>query len=94
MRRRDVINAIAFSIILWALAARAEQLVLPVLAQANCESVPVGPARTDCYIGLTRIYRQQSEISAGVAQREKDMAKHRRMTGSHHDKGHRPMSGP
>jgi hypothetical protein len=54
MRRRDVINAIAFSIILWALAARAEQLVLPVLAQANCESVPVGPARTDCYIGLTR----------------------------------------
>jgi hypothetical protein len=31
---------------------------------------PAGPARTDCYIGLSRINRQKSEISAGVAQQQ------------------------
>jgi hypothetical protein len=39
-------------------------------SQVNCETVPAGPARTDCYIGLSRINRQKSEIAAGVAQQQ------------------------
>src|SRR5262249_5436460 len=34
------------------------------------DTFPAGPARTDCYIGLSRINRQKSEISAGVAQQQ------------------------
>jgi hypothetical protein len=30
-------------------------------AQANCEAIPHGPARTDCYLGLTQFYRGQSD---------------------------------
>jgi hypothetical protein len=41
-----------------------------------------GPARTDCYIGLARIYRQQSEIAAGVARQQSDAAIYRRVTGT------------
>ena len=93
MLRRDVIKAIAVSVILWPVAARAQQSAQPALARASCQSVPPGPARTDCYLGLTRIHRQQSEISASVARQEKDMAKYRRVTGSHHDKRHRSMPG-
>ena len=29
-------------------------------AQVDCEGIPVGPARTDCYIGLSRVYQGQS----------------------------------
>jgi hypothetical protein len=41
-----------------------------------------GPARTDCYIGLACIYRQQSEIAAGVARQQSDAAIYRRVTGT------------
>jgi hypothetical protein len=50
-------------------------------AEVSCDSLPVGPARTDCYIGLSRIYRQQGEISTGVAQHIKDSARYRQVTG-------------
>lgn len=50
-------------------------------AQANCEAIPAGPARTDCYIGLSRINRQRSEIAAGVAQEQTDTAIYRNVTG-------------
>jgi len=50
--------------------------------QVNCDAMPPGPARTDCYIGLARIYRQQSEIAAGVAQQQGDAAIYRRVTGT------------
>jgi hypothetical protein len=40
-----------------------------VVAQANCEAMPHGPARTDCYLGLSQFYRGQSGLAAARAQR-------------------------
>jgi hypothetical protein len=51
------------------------------MAQVNCGTFPAGPARTDCYIGLSRINRQKSEISAGVAQQQAETAIYRKVTG-------------
>jgi hypothetical protein len=51
------------------------------VAQVNCETMSAGPARTDCYIGLSRINRQKSEIAAGVAQHQTDSAIYRNVTG-------------
>ena len=50
------------------------------MAQVNCETFPAGPARTDCFIGLSRINRQESEFSAGVAQQQAETAIYRLMT--------------
>ena len=58
----------------------ASPLVLAI-AQVNCETFPAGPARTDCYIGLSRIDRQKSEIFAGVAQQQAETAIYRKVTG-------------
>jgi hypothetical protein len=46
-------------------------------AQVDCEAMPAGPARTDCYIGLSRIYRQKSDIAAGIARQQSDGAIYR-----------------
>lgn len=51
------------------------------IAQVNCETLPTGPRRTDCYIGLSHINRQKSEISAGVAQQQAETAIYRKVTG-------------
>jgi len=51
------------------------------MAQVSCETFPAGPARTDCYIGLSRINRQNSEISAGVAQQQAETATYRKVAG-------------
>jgi hypothetical protein len=51
------------------------------MAQVNCETLPPGPRRTDCYVGLSRINRQKSEISAGVAQQQAETAIYRKVTG-------------
>ena len=37
-------------------------------AEVDCETLPIGPARTDCYIGLGQINRLKSGIAAGIAQ--------------------------
>jgi hypothetical protein len=50
------------------------------MGQVNCDTFPAGPARTDCYIGLSRINRQKSEISAGVAQEQAETATYRNVT--------------
>jgi hypothetical protein len=50
-------------------------------AQVNCEAIPAGPARTDCYIGLSRINRDKSQIAAGVARQQSDAAIFRSLTG-------------
>jgi len=31
-------------------------------AQANCEAIPRGPARTDCYLALSQYHRAQSDL--------------------------------
>jgi hypothetical protein len=50
-------------------------------AQANCETIPAGPDRTDCYIALSRINRQKSELYATIARQQADTARLRQVTG-------------
>jgi hypothetical protein len=50
-------------------------------ARVNCETIPAGPARTDCYIGLGRISRQKSEIAASTVQQQTDTAIYHQFTG-------------
>jgi hypothetical protein len=47
----------------------------------DCETVPAGPARTDCYIGLGRISQGRSDIAAGAARVQSDTARYRQVTG-------------
>jgi hypothetical protein len=63
-------------------------------AQVDCEAVPAGPARTDCYIALSRINRQKSEIAAGVARQQTDSAIYRDVTGSQVPKRRRNLQNP
>ena len=57
---------------------------LPSLASArvDCDAVPEGPARTDCYIALGRIYRGQSDIGGGTARVQSHAARYRLRTGT------------
>jgi hypothetical protein len=77
MRRPDV-SVLLGGTAVWATLAGAPDLAD---AQVNCEAIPVGPARTDCYIGLARIGQQKSEIAAGVSRQQTDAAKLRQATG-------------
>jgi hypothetical protein len=71
-----------------ALLAAAGSLGLAV-AQVNCETFPAGLVQTDCYIGLSRINRQKSEISAVVAQQQAETAICRKVTGKRPNKKRR-----
>ena len=53
-----------------------------VNAQVNCNAIPAGPARTDCYIGQSRIYQGQSDIAAGKARVQTDAARYEQVTGT------------
>jgi hypothetical protein len=53
-----------------------------VNAQANCNAVPAGPARTDCYLGLSQFYRAQSDVAAAKARAQSDAAWYRAITGT------------
>ena len=55
---------------------------VPGVAQANCEAMPRGPARTDCYLGLSEFYRRQSDFSAAKALAQSDAAWYRAITGT------------
>ena len=50
-------------------------------AQVNCEAIPAGPDRTDCYIGLSRINRDKAAIAVGVARQQSDIAIYLSVTG-------------
>jgi hypothetical protein len=63
-------------------------------AQVDCDAIPAGPARTDCYIGLSRINRQKSEIAAGVARQQTDSAIYRDVTGNQVPKRRRNLQNP
>lgn len=52
-------------------------------AQANCEAIPHGPARTDCYLGLSQLYRGQSDLAAARARAQSDAAWYRAITSTH-----------
>ena len=51
-------------------------------AQANCEAIPRGPARTDCYLGLSQFHRGQSDLAAAKARAQSDAAWYRAITGT------------
>jgi len=51
-------------------------------AQENCQAMPAGPARTDCYTRLSRIYRGQSDVAAGKARVQSDAARYQQVTGT------------
>jgi hypothetical protein len=46
-------------------------------AQVNCEAIPYGPARTDCYLGISQFYRGQSDLAAARARAQSDAAWYR-----------------
>jgi hypothetical protein len=58
-------------------------------AEANCDSIPYGPARTDCYLALSQFYREQQDLAAAKARVQSDAAWYRAITGTDPPK-HRP----
>ena len=54
----------------------------PAVAQANCDGIPRGPARTDCYLGLSQFYRAQSDLAADRARAQSDAAWYQAITGT------------
>jgi hypothetical protein len=50
-------------------------------AQPNCEAIPRGPERTDCYLALSQFYRAQSDLAATKARAQSDAAWYRTITG-------------
>ena len=51
-------------------------------AQPNCEAIPRGPSRTDCYLSLSQFYRAQSDLAADRALAQSDAARYRAITGT------------
>ena len=68
---------------LWCLIAIAAGMAsVPNVADAqNCATIPAGPARTDCYIGLSRISQGQSNVAAASARAQSDAARYEQVTG-------------
>jgi hypothetical protein len=60
-----------------------------VSAQPNCETMPRGPERTDCYIGLSRINQAQFDLAAAKARAQSNAASYRAITGTDRPK-HKP----
>lgn len=56
--------------------------VSSVASAQNCDTMPAGPARTDCYIGLSHVYRGQSDLAAGNARVQSDAARLQQATGT------------
>ena len=66
----------------WLIAIAAGMASVPNVADAqNCATIPAGPARTDCYIGLSRISQGQSHVAAGTARAQSDAARYEQVTG-------------
>lgn len=55
------------------------------VAQGDCEAMPAGPKRTDCYILRARVQGLKSDIAAGSAKQKKNAAKLKSQTGSNSD---------
>ena len=57
--------------------------------QPNCDAIPHGPERTDCYLALSQFYRAQSDLAAARARAKSDAAWYRAITGTDPPK-HKP----
>ena len=51
-------------------------------ARTDCEAIPRGPERTDCYLALSQFYRAQSDLAAAKARAQSDAAWYRAITGT------------
>jgi hypothetical protein len=51
-------------------------------ARTNCEAIPRGPERTDCYLALSQFYQAQSDLAAARAHAQSDAAWYRAITGT------------
>jgi len=78
MMHRDAIGASIVALLLVSFPG--------VVSAQDCNAVPAGPARTDCYIGLGRIYQGQSDVAAGNARVQSDAARLRQVTGASRSK--------
>jgi len=78
MMHRDAIGASIVAVLLASFPG--------VVSAQDCNAVPAGPARTDCYIGLSRIYQGQSDVAAGNARVQSDAARLRQVTGASRSK--------
>jgi hypothetical protein len=58
------------------------------VAQGECEAMPAGPKRTDCFILRARVQGLKSDIAAGTARQKKGAAKLESQTGSASDPTH------
>jgi hypothetical protein len=63
-------------------------------AQVNCETIPAGPARTDCYIGLARIGGGNAAIAGTKSQLATDKSILRQTTGQGAKKKPRKKPAP
>jgi hypothetical protein len=78
VKRYALISLFGCMVASWPLFAHGQQ---PRTATAqSCDSL-AGPARTDCYIALSRISGGESEIAAGTARLARDRARLHRATG-------------
>jgi hypothetical protein len=57
-----------------------------VSAKVDCGAVPQGPARTDCYLGLSQFYRGQSDVAVAKARVQSDTARYREIAGTDNPK--------
>jgi len=69
---------VVWEVVLWSVVLDSHNLAA---AQGNCEVIPAGPDRTDCYIVQSRINRQKSELAATIARQQADAATYRQVTG-------------
>jgi hypothetical protein len=53
-----------------------------VASAQNCDAMPSGPDRTDCYLALSRFYQGQSDLAAAKARAQSDAAWYRAITGT------------
>jgi hypothetical protein len=58
-------------------------------AQVNCDALPHGPERTDCFLALSQLYRAQSDLAAAKARVQSDAAWYRTITGTDNPR-HKP----
>jgi hypothetical protein len=57
-----------------------------VSAQVDCGAIPHGPARADCYLGLSQFYRGQSDVAVAEARVQSDAARYRQIAGTDNPK--------
>jgi hypothetical protein len=77
--RRSTVTALIAGTVLTCTLASAPDIAA---AQVDCAAIPAGPARTDCYIGLSRLFGQKSEVAGTAAKQKASASKYLQITGT------------